>query len=44
MKDKEANMKKTNLAFVPLILAGGVAVFLLGIVIYIPLLIAGLIL
>jgi len=43
MKDKDANNEENKSSFVPLILAGGVAVFLLGLVIYIPLLIAGLI-
>ena len=43
MKDEATNMKKANLPFMPLIIAAGVAVFLLGLAIYIPILIAGLV-
>ncbi len=43
MKHDDANNEKNKSSFVPLILAAGVAVFLLGLVTYVPLLAAGLI-
>ena len=43
MKDEESYAEESKSTFMPLIIAAGIAVFLLGLVIYIPLLIAGLI-
>jgi len=43
MKDEDAHNEENKSSFVPLILAAGVAVFLLGLVVYTPILIAGLI-
>ena len=43
MKDEDTQTEENKSTYMPLIIAAGVAVFLLGIAIYIPLLIAGLI-
>ena len=43
MKDEDMQTEENKSSFMPLIIAAGVAVLLLGLVIYIPLLIAGLI-
>jgi len=43
MKDKESQTEENKSSFMPLIIAGGVALFLLGLAIYFPLLVAGLI-
>jgi cytochrome c oxidase subunit I+III len=43
MKDDETQTEENKSTFVPLILSAGIAVLLLGIVVYIPLIIAGLI-
>jgi cytochrome c oxidase subunit I+III len=42
MKD-DANTEKSKASYLPLIIAAGIAVFLLGLAIYIPILIAGLV-
>lgn len=43
MKDEDTQNEERKSSFMPLIIAGGVTLFLLGLVIYIPLLVAGLI-
>jgi cytochrome c oxidase subunit I+III len=43
MTDENTHYEKSASTYTPLIIAGGVAVFLLGLVIYVPLIIAGLI-
>jgi cytochrome c oxidase subunit I+III len=43
MKDEESQTEENKSSFMPMIIAGGVALFLLGLAIYIPLLVAGLI-
>jgi cytochrome c oxidase subunit I+III len=43
MKDEKTQTEENKSSFMPLIIAGGVALFLLGLVIFIPLLVAGLI-
>ena len=43
MKDENTQTEESKATFIPLIIAAGIAIFLLGLVIYIPLLVAGLI-
>ncbi|HTY76041.1 MAG TPA: heme-copper oxidase subunit III [Candidatus Nanoarchaeia archaeon] len=43
MTTKEANAQENKSSYMPLIIAGGIAIFLLGLAVYLPLLIAGLI-
>ena len=43
MKNEDTRAEESKSSYMPLIIAGGVAVFLLGLAIYIPLLVAGLI-
>ncbi len=43
MKNDEASSEESKSSFMPLIIAGGLAIFLLGLAVYIPLLIVGLI-
>jgi len=42
MKDEDTQTEENKSTFVPMILAAGVAVFLLGVVIYVPLIVVGL--